>query len=76
MSEVMSQSECNVEKTAEDFVAKRFPSFDSAGTKLIVSETAGFWEVTYQLPAGTLGGVPIVTIDKRTCTVVRAQHSQ
>jgi len=63
-------------KVAQDTIARRYPSFDPTGMKLIVTETAKFWKITYELPKDMLGGVPIITIDKRTCRVVSVQHSQ
>jgi hypothetical protein len=72
----MSESKCNIQKVAAEFVARKYPSFNAAGSKLLISEKEIFWEVTWALPAGTLGGVPILHIDKRTCAVVRTQHSQ
>jgi hypothetical protein len=61
---------------AQQYISKRYPEFDSQGLKLVLSEAGQLWEVTYELPKGMLGGVPIITIDKQTCTIVRAEHSQ
>jgi hypothetical protein len=74
--QAMSQVKCDVLKIARDYIAKQFPSFDASGLRPIISESANLWELTYELPRGTLGGVPTVTIDKRSCTVIRAEHSQ
>ena len=76
VKESMSQVKCDFMKVANDYIAKRYPSFDSSGLRPVVSERGGLWEVTYELPPGMLGGTPIVTIDKRTCKVVRASHQQ
>ncbi len=34
------------------------------------------WEVTWDLPSGTLGGTPVVHISKETLEVIRAYHTQ
>lgn len=76
MSQAMSQPKCDFLVVAREYIAKRYPTFDAAGLEPVVSETEKFWEITYELPKGTLGGAPVITIDKQTCKVVRAQHSQ
>lgn len=76
MSQTMSHPKCDLLRVAQGYIAKRYPSFDPAGLKQVVSETGHLWELTYELPEGTLGGAPIITIDKRTCTIVRAEHTQ
>lgn len=75
-NQTMSQPTCDPLRVAQEYNAKRYPSFDPAGQTLVISETGNLWELTYELPKGTLGGAPVITIDKRTCKVVRAQHSQ
>lgn len=75
-SQTMAQLRCDLLKLAQEYIAKQYPSFDASGLRPIISESANLWELTYELPRGTLGGVPTITIDKRSCTVVRAQHSQ
>ena len=72
----MAQPQCDFFGIAQQFIAERYPTFDSMGLPPIISETDSFWELTYALPRGTLGGVPIITIDKRICKIVRAVHSQ
>jgi hypothetical protein len=52
------------------------PLFDPAGLKQVISERDDFWELTYELPEGMLGGAPIIIIDKRTCVIIRARHTQ
>lgn len=44
--------------------------------KHITSGNNDFWTLTYALPETMLGGVPIVTTDKRTCKIVRIVHTQ
>ncbi|MEA2876064.1 MAG: hypothetical protein QOF14_1260 [Hyphomicrobiales bacterium] len=74
--QTMPQSQCDFFGTAQQFIAERYPTFDSTGLRPIISETESLWELTYELPRGTLGGVPVITIDKRNCKIVRAEHSQ
>ena len=76
MDHAMSQIKCDLWAIAEEQIEKRFPDFDRTGMTPVVSEKGSVWELTYRLPAGMLGGAPIVTIDKRTCAVVRIEHSQ
>jgi hypothetical protein len=74
--QTMPQSQCDFLGIAQRFIAQRYPNFDSTGLRPTISETDSLWELTYELPRGTLGGVPIITIDKRSCQIVRAEHSQ
>jgi hypothetical protein len=76
MGQAMSQPTCDLMKIAQEQITIRFPDFDPTGMTPVVLEKGDFWELTYQLPSGMLGGAPIVTIDKRTCTVIRVEHSQ
>jgi len=41
-----------------------------------VTENATQYQVTWLLPAGTIGGTPVVIIDKQTRAVVGAYHTQ
>jgi hypothetical protein len=41
-----------------------------------VIDHGDFWEYTFLLPAGTLGGTPVVYIDKRTLQVTKMFHEQ
>lgn len=76
LTEKEAQLQCDVIKIAEQYIAKTYPSFDSTGKKLVVTESANLWEITYELPPWMLGGAPIITIDKQTCRVVRARREQ
>ena len=73
---IMAQSQCDFFGIAQRFIAQRYPSFGATDLRPLISETDNVWELTYQLPRGTLGGVPTITIDKRSCKIVRAEHSQ
>jgi hypothetical protein len=72
----MSQPKCDPLTVAKEYIAKRYPSFDPTGKKLVISETSTQWQITYELPPHMLGGVPIITVEKRTCTIIRAEHTQ
>ena len=76
VSLAMSQPSCDVLQVAQEYIAKRFPSFDVTRFKPVISEQGSFTEVTYELPKGTLGGVPIMVVDRKTCRVIKAIHSQ
>jgi NTF2 fold immunity protein len=74
--QTMSQTNCDFLTIAEQYIAERFSSFDSTGKKPVIAETESLWELTYELPRYMLGGAPIITIDKRTCKVIRAERTQ
>lgn len=76
MDVAMSQRKCDLKKIADSYITKHFPSFDASGLSSHISEQTNSWEVTYELPEGVLGGAPVVTIEKRTCAVVRLRHTQ
>lgn len=75
-SQTMSQPKCDVAKIAEGVIAKHFSFYDSTGMKPVIFESNQVWEFTYQLPRHMLGGAPVITIDKQTCTVVRIELTQ
>jgi hypothetical protein len=68
--------ECLVARIAERYIALHYPDFDSIRTPPIVHDKGTFWEVEYQLPEGTIGGTPVVLIDKATLRVIRAYRTQ
>lgn len=72
----MSMQNCDLLALAEMRLAQVFPWFDPGEMKRKISENGHLWELTYELPETMIGGVPIVTIDKRTCEVVRVIHTQ
>lgn len=76
MGQVMSYANCDLVKVAEGYIAERFPTLNLCGTKMVISEKGHLWELTYELPPDTLGGVPTIIIDKRACTIVRAHFTQ
>lgn len=76
VDQTMSKPKCDMIAIAEQAIVKLFPTYDLKEFKQVISESGNFWELTYELPRTMLGGVPIITIDKRTCKVVRAIHTQ
>lgn len=71
-----TRAECDLIGTAEAEIVKKFPKFDLREFSRVVSDNDRFWTLTYGLPPNMLGGVPIVTIDKKSCKVVRILHTQ
>jgi hypothetical protein len=63
-------------QVAHDYVAARFPEFDTTKNPPVVHDYGDSWEVEYDLPKDTLGGTPVVIVDKRTLTVLRSFHTQ
>lgn len=61
---------------AGEYVATHYPDFDSSRTKPVVKDLGSKWEVSYVLPQDTLGGTPVVEIDKGSSKVLRAYHTQ
>jgi hypothetical protein len=76
VDQAMSQPKCDPIRAAQEYISKQYPLFDPAGKKLVLSEAEDWWQVTYELPSGMLGGAPIITIDKRNCRIIRAEHTQ
>lgn len=76
VNQAMSQPNCDVVKIAESYVRTRYPFIDLSDRQAITSATDAAWHVTFELPKGLLGFVPIISIDRKTCVVVRAQVEQ
>ena len=74
--QTMPKPGCNIFKVAEDYIAQRFPFIDLRDRHPTASESHDVWKVRYDLPEGTLGFVPIVSINKATCKVVHAEVEQ
>lgn len=68
--QVMSQTICDASSVAKAHIAKRFPKFETYGLVETISDGGDHWEIAYQPPKDSIGGGPIVKIDKRTCSVV------
>jgi len=74
---MMTQYNCDVLKRAREYIAERYPFFDPKGLTPRISGSGDLREVTYDLPEDdALGGAPVVTINVRTCTVVRSHLAQ
>ena len=72
----MNEDELGVVQIARDYVAARWPNFDLAGSPPIIKSRGELWQVWYQLPEGSLGGTPVLLIDKKSLKVLRAHHEQ
>jgi len=71
-----AEDELKVVQIARDYVATRWPNFDLAGSPPIIKSRGELWQVWYQLPEGSLGGTPVLLIDKKSLKVLRAHHEQ
>ncbi len=59
------------------FIADKHPEWKSELSHAPVVEDKGlYWEISFELPELTLGGVPVVEIDKTSKKVTRAYHTQ
>lgn len=64
-------------QTAAKYLELHHPDWSSVdGLPSRVIEHAEFWEITWELPDGVLGGAPVVHISKSDSNVVRALHTQ
>jgi len=72
----MSETERTIAQIAKDYVAVRFPTFDTNKNLAIVRDKGDSWEVEYELPKDRIGGTPVVIIDKVTQKVIRSFHTQ
>ncbi len=66
---------CNMLEVAERSIVKMYPAFDLKEFRQAITQNGNLCELTYEMPNSMLGSVPIVTIDKRTCKVVRIIHT-
>src|ERR1043165_1255224 len=75
-NQTMSQPNCDAVKIAEDYVRTHlsFANINISRRVLSVVSLAdgADRQVTFNLPDGSLGFVPEITVDKRTCQVVSA----
>lgn len=42
----------------------------------VVEDKGAYWEVSFELPELTLGGVPVVEIEKHSMKIARVYHTQ
>jgi len=62
---------------AAEYIKKTFPhSADVLQLETVVLDAGNSWEVTYELPPMTAGGTPVITIDKKTCQVIKVLRYQ
>jgi NTF2 fold immunity protein len=73
---LMSETEREVVRVAQDYLTDRFPDFDSRLRLPVVHDRGNSWEIEYELPIGVIGGTPVVIIDKATLKVLRSIHTQ
>jgi hypothetical protein len=71
------KSKATLVELARHYILTQRPEWkEKLAREARVTETATQFEVTWSLPADTIGGVPVVIIDKRTGRVVKAYHTQ
>ena len=59
------------------YLAQNHPSWtESLSLPAVFIDHADYWEVTFELPKGTIGGVPVIQIQKRSYKVTKAYHTQ
>jgi len=69
----MPQPNCDIVRTAEDYVRAHFPFIQIGNRRWSSSDQADLWKVRLELPDGHLGFVPEIMVDPRTCQVVSAK---
>lgn len=58
-------------------VKEHFPqSVTDLELRPIFTDRSTYWEVSFELPEFTLGGTPVVWVDKETHKVVKSFHTQ
>lgn len=60
----------------ENYVKSHYADFRKDDKKPVVRDMGGYWEFTYQLPEGMLGGAPVVIIEKNTLSIIRSYRTQ
>lgn len=70
--QAMSQPNCDLVKVAEDYARARWPVDLTTGRRVVKSLDGTVWKVRFTLPNDTLGYVPEIGIDEKTCQVVSA----
>ncbi len=62
---------------AKDYITQHRPEWQSElGLPPLVTDKGSYWEVTFALPPDTLGGTPVVHIDKQSVKVTKCYHTQ
>lgn len=76
VSQELAQPRCDFIAVARAHLAQRFSFVDLQGRTATISEMGNLTRVRFDLPWGHLGFVPVITIDKRSCEVVKTQVEQ
>jgi hypothetical protein len=74
--QAMSQPNCDLIKIAEEYARTRWPIDMTTDRHVIAWLEGAVWKVRFDLPKDTLGFVPEIGIDQRTCKVVSAMFWQ
>jgi len=73
VNQAMSQPNCDVVKIATDYTRTRWSWVDLTTDRRVITSLEGtVWKIRFTLPDDTLGFVPEIGIDQRTCQVVSA----
>ena len=72
VDQAMSQPNCDVVKIAENYARARWPVDLTTDRRVVRWLEGNVWKVTFEFPADTLGYVPEIGIDQRTCQLVSA----
>jgi len=72
VDQAMSQPNCDVVKIAEDYARARWPVDLTTDRRVVRWLEGNVWKVAFEIPPDTLGYVPEIGIDQRTCQVVSA----
>lgn len=70
--QAMAQPNCDFTKIAEDYARARWPVDLTTGRRAVRRLDGSVVKVAFELPEDTLGFVPEIGIDQRTCQVVSA----
>jgi hypothetical protein len=73
VNQAMSQPNCDLVKIAEDYARTRWPVDLTTDRRVVSSLEGNVWKIRFTLPDDTLGFVPEIGIDQRTCQVVSAK---
>jgi hypothetical protein len=73
VDQAMSQPNCDAVKIAEDYARTRWPVDLTSERQVVIRIEGTVWKVAFELPNDTLGYVPEIGIDQRTCQVVSAK---
>jgi hypothetical protein len=72
VDQAMSQPKCDLVKIAEDYTRARWPVDLITDRRVRTWLEGDVWKVAFEIPSDTLGFVPEIGIDQRTCQVVSA----